>query len=543
MVQTSHREPVQPLRLILVLLAVNLIWRAVWLPVSRGAYTDGILQIDLFSHGPTYWPPLYGLLAHLCAAIPGLSLESAARAISLLAGTLAVVPIEAIARLLFGRRAGLMAALVYTFSPLALRWSLQVMTDAPFMALWTSSLAATLLAAEALWPGIFKQAGPAGDGASVSSHVEPESAPENASNPAAGMRWLAVASLCAALAAMTRYQGFFLFPVLGVVIVRSWTSVAKGGSASSAQGGLRRSGRMLWPLLPMVAVLVWFLSMQTGPIVRHLTQIGERTSPGSMGTTLLSYWYFFEQFVLDSPYFFTYGFFGFFLYGVFRTRFDSPGIRRCAWAAIFLTLAVLVSQSIFQAFQSRYLLPLLPLLCAWAGHGLAECRSRLTGRPIVFWTIALPAFLYGVVFSSMVAYFQGNPFIDLKEAAVYVRDEVPEEAGIFTTESFNEIAGPKLAFWSGGREIKSIESGPPRPGDYVVLSSFYGGWENYQMLKAEMIERYPARLIQSFERSAYPLLPDLMEEPQLSHAHPLWWYLRYRRQRFETVILEVLPPG
>ena len=122
----------------------------------------------------------------------------------------------------------------------------------------------------------------------------------------------------------------------------------------------------------------------------------------------------------------------------------------------------------------------------------------------------------------MVAYFQGNPCIDLKEAAVYVRDEVPEEAAIFTTESFNEIAGPKLAFWSGGREIKSIESGPPRPGDYVVLSSFYGGWENYQMLKAEMIARYPARLIQSFERSAYPLLPDLMEDPQLPHSHPLW---------------------
>ncbi len=505
-----------------VLLGVNALWRLAWLPASRGAYTDGILQIDLWRNGLTYWPPLYATLTRLFVLVPGMDLEAAARGLSLVAGTLAVAPLLAIARRLFGDRAALLAAICYTVSPIPLRWSLQVMTDATFAALWMGCLAALTIAASARWPQLFDP-GPSA----------PTPRPDEAS------KWFLLASLAGALAMLTRYQGILLLPLVALVVWRSGRGAEGPSSAGKYHPALIG--------LPWVVVPLWFLRQGWAPLEMHLAQIGERTSPGSTAQTLLNYWYVFEEFVLDGPYFVTYGIFGFFLYGLFRAQFATPRLRLSGWVALYLALSLLALQSVFQAFQSRYLLPLVPLVCIAAGHGLAVWERRCKERPLRFWGLAGPAWSYGLVFSSLVAFYQGSPFVDIKEAARWVSREAEPGARLVSTERYNRQIGPaKVVFWSR-REVgwlpAVLEAEALLPGDYVILPSFYGGlaaggWREYQTLKRDLVTRYGAQTVYVAPYVTYPLLPDIMEEP-LTHTNPLWWYLRYQPQRFETTVLRI----
>lgn len=501
------------------LVGLNVLWRILWLPFSQGAYTDGILQIDFFGWGLTYWPPLYALLARLFVWVPGLGLEGSGRLISIVFSSLAVLPVGYLARYLFGRRAALMAMLVYTVSPLALRWGLQVMTDATFMSLWIFAVAALLAASRRLWPDLFDQ----GDGRSPLK-------------PRDGAQWLLLASLLGTLATLTRYQGIILFPLFAFVTWRATRIESEELASARLRIGLST--------LPWLLVPVWLLRNGFDAIMVHYEQIGQRSASGSPVQTLLNYWYYFEEFVLTSPYTFTYGIFGFFLYGLFRLQFRTTRLRNSVWAALYLALAVLVLQSIFQAFQSRYLLPLLPFMCLGAGHGMAVWERRCENKRNRFWALAVPTLVYAVLFSSLVAFYQGDPFIDVKKAGKYLQSVSPE-ARIFTNEVYNEkIGAPKVAFWSGRRDIHYF-GGSTRPvaGDFIVLSSFYGGlgrggWTSYRQLKQEAMDIFFAVEVEVYGNAIYPLMDDIMQEP-MTHVNPLARHLRYFRQDFETSILLV----
>lgn len=515
------QKQLKPIHFTLGMILINFVWRLVWLPASQGSYTDGILQIGLFRHGLTFWPPLYTVLALPLAWVPGLGMEGSARLVSVIAGSLAVVPIDAIGRRLFGQRAALMAMLAYTVSPMPLRWSMQVMTDATFMALWMASLASLAIAAAAIWPGLFDQ----GD----------EKGQAEAHN---GYKWLMLASLFGALATLTRYQGIFLLPLVALTAFR-WTQTS---------GAPKPPRPLLLLFVPWLIVPAWLLHAGLGPIANHIAQISERTTPESTGQTLANYLMLFEQFLLSSPYFITYGIFGFFLFGLFRTQFATKRLRLAAYASIYLALAILILQSVFQAFQERYLLPLVPLVCIGAGHGLAVWEKKWKEKPARFWALAGPALGYALVFSALVALYQGNPFIDMKRAGRLLR-EAPEDATIYATERYNrDIGAAKLSYWSDhaitpfGKEI-------PVPGDYIVLSSFYGrtgaggggGWREYQVLKKEVETAYPYPVAElgRFAYVSLPLFPDIMEET-ITHTNPLAFIFRYRLQRFESVVYKVV---
>ena len=81
--------------------------------------------------------------------------------------------------------------------------------------------------------------------------------------------------------------------------------------------------------------------------------------------------------------------------------------------------------------------------------------------------------------------------------------------------------------------------GQLRPGDLIVLTSAYGGFQTYQSFCASLSRHAPVqRLGKPFRRLAYPLLPDIMEEPG-THPNPMAWQLRYQPQTFETAIFRV----
>ena len=518
---------------LLAFAGLNIFWRALFLPVNQSAYTDGILQIDMFRQGVSYWPPVYALLTRLVAWIPGLGLEGGGRLVSFLCGVLVLWPLMAITRRLFGLRAAFWAMAAWTVTPLALQWSLQVMTDMPFTLFWLATLAAALIAIECVLPGMFpnpEAAGPA--------------------NAVKGTQWLLIASFCGALATLTRYQGILLIAPLALAAWRI-------GRIGRALPG-RRALNSWITLLPWLAVPVWALQ-GIRSLQNHAQQIGARTGMGTWDT-LVNYLYLFEEFLLKSPYFLTYGLFGFLLYGLFRIQWGTARLRWSGWVCLYLGLAIFAMQAVFMSYQARYLLPLVPLACIFTGHGIAVWERHNQGRPLIFWGLVLPTLGWGLAFSALVAVYQGNPFKDIKSAAQYVGEKIPAGRRVFSNETYNrELNRPvKVGFWAGGREILFVDpirllmepaSNPLRPGDIIVLSSYnVANLELYNQIRRELLKRAPAHELKKFARFAYPLITDIMQEGGTAQ-NPLAWELRYQPQYYETTILEVegtpppAPPG
>jgi 4-amino-4-deoxy-L-arabinose transferase-like glycosyltransferase len=493
-----------------------LAWRAAFLPACDGSYTDGILQVECFRYGLTYWPPLYALMARVTSWIPGFGLEGGGRAASLLAGALVMLPLGAMGRRLFGLRAAFWAMAAWLVAPMALRWSLQVMTDMPMTALWTGALAALVIAVEAFLPELF----PDGQG--------------RAPRPRQGLQWLALATLLGVLAALTRYQGVLLAPL---TLLAAW----RLAPVARARGG--RPGRLWATQLGWLLVVAWALRHGTAPLANHFAQIHQRAGDqGAMFSLVQVYLNMFESFLLLSPYFFAYGLFGFMLFGLLRVNWATARLRWLGWMALGLTLAVLALQSVFSSFQERYLLPLLPLACLFAGHGLATWERHCEGRQWRFWGLAGPTLAHALVMGALVGAWQGTPFRDIKQAARFIRDHVSAAAGrrVVTNEFYNDkIGAVKVNFWSGGRPVTMLGTTRLVTGDLVLVSSFYAGGPDPYMRLIQTLKANPAiePMHAPFGCRSIPLFPDLMPEPY--NQNPMAWNLRYAPQSFQTTVFRV----
>lgn len=500
----------------LIAVAAALAWRGFFLPLANGAYTDGVLALDTFRFGLSYWPPFYAIVARLFAWIPGVGLENAGRLVSFLAGALAVIPIMALTKTLFGRRAARWAAVAWIVSPMPMRWSLQPMTDALMVALWSGSLASVALAVAAWRPDQF---------------IHSEGRPI-APDPKAGSRWLLIASLLGTLATLTRYQGIFL--LIPIAAVMAWRMLAK----KTQDSGLRTQDCL--SILPWLAVPLWLAREGITPLLTHFRQIEDRA------TRPIDYWMMVEEFVMRGPYFVTWGLFGFFLYGLFRVNWSTWRLRWAGWIGLALMLAILALQSAFMSYQERYLFPLVPLVCVFAGHGFATWQRRCESNRLRFAAVGGPAIAYALVFAGVVAWSQTQPFEDFKLAAERVAEMPAASIGrVFTNESYNakvdaEVGPPKAIFWSG-RAVKYLPQSiwsTLQPGDVVIFSNWYAQLplaQFHDFINAQM-QAMPLRLVGDFHSSALPLFPDLV--PRLNQ-NPMAMNFRYQPQNFETVVLQV----
>ncbi|MFP4379128.1 MAG: ArnT family glycosyltransferase [Candidatus Sumerlaeia bacterium] len=577
-------------RILLIFVAVNAIFRLMLINQNGGEYTDGILQLTQFERRDSFWPPLYTALAWLLRAV-GIDALFAGRLISWAAAVGVVFPIWRIARRWGGPGTAVGAVAFYTVSPMALRWSVRVMTDMPFLFFFMMSVAAIL---------------------------------EMTCTADAGQRSrrLIMATVWAVLAALTRYQGLMLAPVLGLGAV--WLLVkGRDWKALAAQA--------LWIAIPAWVLIGGF---------RHGEQVAARTGSETW-QTLLNYWNVLEMFIYIIPYAITIPVFCFFATGLATgpKQDDATKAVPLRWFFLYASICILVAQSLFQSFQTRYLLPLIPFIYICGGAGMArlwEVSRKRRLQALAGGLIAL-TLLFSTAFMLTSFFLQRGAFADIYNAGYYIQliKDFPEDGRVFTNETYNaDISAVKLSFASD-REAESIPdiaaltglqnklatiapmqllqmdaslnlrlrrdqqerlqmrapvtlttpqilalwksgqlpeaSGPAlRPtvmvsrdqlmeiwnsgqldemrvpamptGSILALHSAYGGFENLNFVEQLLASRYSLRPLPDavFRATLVPLLPDIMQEPG-THQNPMAWFFRYQPQRFETRLYLVGP--
>ncbi len=97
----------------------------------------------------TYWSPLYPLLAALASIVVG-DLELGARMVSVMSGTLLVIPVYLLTRDFYGKNAARIGACFVIVYPFLIRYSVSVMTEAIYAFLFTSAVLAGWIASSRL---------------------------------------------------------------------------------------------------------------------------------------------------------------------------------------------------------------------------------------------------------------------------------------------------------------------------------------------------------------------------------------------------------
>ncbi len=580
----AERETHRPEWIFLAaLIFINLAAKGAFLGINTGEYTDGVLQLTVFSTKAGLYPPLYGALAH-GLSFAGLSLETAGRLVSLCAAALCVVPVYWMGRQLAGAGAARLAGLLFTVAPMPWRWSVRVMTDSLFLLL--STLAMVLLV------------GTCGRDRRLAA------------------RCLAGAVAAAGLASLTRYQGVLFAPLLIIVLVMffrqfksvPWLSVVAGG---------------VWLLVP--AWMAW-----NG--FAHQGQFTSRTALTPLAT-VIAWWNTVESFVLISPYYFGYPLFvaavaGLFSFGrgsaqggdaeaarevplkrAFWCSGDTPprinagaktdrlkpvngtdgvdgpngmgkldgsdgldlpddldkahglvdgnssltdgfaepvGFHAAAWLWSAYAIMLLGLHAAFGSFQYRYMMPLLPIVVALAAVGFLWLERAVSGRRWIYSVALMASVIYLAFFSLAVVVLQREAFGDQREAAAFIRDGVPANTPIYANErygSFTNLGAVKLSFWSG-RRVSTLLSPDQllEPGSVVVLGTAYGGDEAVGALMQALSERYTLQPLmpQPFRSQLTPLMDDIMTDPMFNQ-NPLGWVMRYSPQYFATQLFVVRP--
>ncbi len=488
--------------------AVNLLIKFLFIRINLGEYTDGILQLLVLEIKAGLYPPLYGILASAISVL-GVDLEQSGRIVSVIAGGLGVIPVCMMARRLGGKSSVIFAAVFYTISPMIMRWSVRVMTDALFFT----------LCATALWMMM-----------EAWERARVVGAKRNAD------LWLAGAALASVAAALTRYQGAFLAIL--------WLLPA---------GAFVRYQRKL-PLRAMAVSLLWIAlpAWMAYHGMVHSKQFQSR-SMGGVFDIFLDYLNVAESFVYIAPYYFGLPVFLFALLGMARMRRIFPHARAFIWLWSLWAVIILVLQAMFQSFQYRYMMPVMPAVLVLAGVGAEEFERHMLsrGRRKIYSLLMLGAVIYLTVFTCAVMVFQRATFGDQREAARFIREEVPPSVPVFSNEqygAFTNLGSVKLTYWTG-RRVSLIgpylsRNGTSPPEKFlptpcvVVLGDAYGGDPFVVLQTTQLNLYYHMRTIGSAHVTTYPILDDVMANPMFNQ-NPMGWVLRYKAQFFSTQIVMV----
>ncbi len=488
-------EKTSPLLVLFFLLAANAVLRIVFFSINYAEYTDGILQITQFSHPTTLWPPLYTILAHVLGAITG-SLESGGKLVSLLASLALVVPVYFLAARMFTYTAAAFAGMLYTVSPIVMRWSVRVMTDSLFAFLFFTAIWLFVLCVDSIYQrkGSLAKMG-------------------------------AAFMLVAVPATLTRYQGLLLFPLALIILLIAIQHKSRGLPI------------LLVSFLLWIAIPLWIAVAGFG----HTQQFVQRTAATPI-TTFFAYFNNFESFIAFLPYFLTYPIAFLFLVGLFSLPYQELPARAFLWLFLYTFFAIIIVQSVFSSFQSRYLLPAILFIIVFAGYGLTVVEKALRPRySRVFSIVIIIALLYGLLFSCAVMVFQSESFGDIKDSALFVKENIEPGTPVYSNEIYKpEIVCPKMRYWSG-RDVQLYTGQPLPDGAVVCVHSAYGGKDAMRHFRRRLLPQNPEKIAQ-FEATIIPLLPDIMEEP-ISHQNPLAWIFRYHPQHTTTTIYTVENPG
>ena len=335
------------------------------------------------------------------------------------------------------------------------------------------------------------------------------------------------------MAGLTRYNAIALVPLQFYGLYRLY----------------KRPGQQkFWNMfLPALSLCSWLIVFQLIRNSAHGVQVQQRAS-------WIGYLNIGESFVYLFPYFVTLPIFCLMIWGwIIVVRRDSMIQKEFAATALYLVFVTIAMQTIFQSFQSRYLLPLIPIVTILAGCALARWRIRtlqekqpntLKWMYIIFFLI----WLNSAAWSTAVLALQRGMWGDIRRAAEFMKNNqlgTTPHTKVFSNEVYNRemgIVAAKLPFWSGIQTVLPLFENYNLPDDsYVVLHSSYGGMYQYLKLQDDLIRNYKVRKIEEFDDWIVPLFPDVMENPG-THQNPAAWFMRYHEQNFKTSIYFVEHP-
>lgn len=522
--------------------------RLALLNINQGEYSDGVLQITQFERTDSFWPPLYTALVWLLRQV-GLETLTAGRLVSWGASVLLVPLLWWTTRLWAGRRAAFFTLAVYAAAPLAMRWSVRVMTDMLFTTLLYAACTSLLI----LWSR-----------ARPSHKIMHEVTRDHSLQLFDKARrhpgtTLIVATLLAVAATLTRYQGLLLLPPLLGTLLGIWKYIPRTTRiyVCAAQGA--------WLLLP-----AWLQFQQFG----HVDQVVGRTSEFGIWQTLLNYWNLGEMFLYILPYILTLPIFAFFVLGLAKgpvrnSEQEANAALPLRWLLLYVGLAVVVAQAIFQSFQTRYLLPALPLVWTVAGAGFAQAERLLCVRGDrghkTFAVLATVALIWSLGFALTSTILQRQAFADIYTAGKYIQAlNLPQSTPIYTNERYGNKAGmdginlafaagrqvklmPEAEAWmifyaSGGTVPIPLDLPAMEPDSIIVVSSRNAlGMQSYSGFLRFLQQRYELTPMPNaiFNRSIVPLLPDIMAEAGSEQNPIAWAAYRYQPQIFQTRLLRV----
>lgn len=463
------------LKILLPFFLVNLITRMFLLNWNGAEYTDSIFMMSADHFGKAKWLPFYPLLMQLVNFIFN-DIELSGKIVSSLSASLAIFPLFFIVDRIWGRKIGVYILLLYSCSAIIMRWSLHVMTEAPFMLLF-------LLSTWCLLEFITDM----------------------------NKSYLRMATLFAALGAITRPEGIIMLPVLFALY--AWQFHKRGWRefASTIWIGIS------WALLPLWHILV------VGNFL-----YGNELKGGASDLTLYKLLTYFFSYLDIAPYTVGYPLFVLAIIGIIHA-IDNKKISHVLLFCYFI-LGWISVLPVHAAWSTRFLYPLVPLFLVFAAGGLAFIESKFNPQ----WAkkTVMVCMVYSVIFSGAVLVFQRDSYGDIKRSALYLKNNLQQEV-VYSDEL------TKTIFWSN-KKVKKY--GPNRnnikAGEYVVLHSFL---TDLQKELSYISQNHQSRIVYSTESLIIPLLADDIVPPLQSAVtnRPAIQLYRFTPQKFKSVIVEL----
>lgn len=385
----------------------------------------------------TYWPPLYPLLVGL-ATLLFRDAEFAGRFVSVVAGTLLVLPAHRLIRLWYGSRAALLGASLVALHPFLIYYSTVLLTESTYTLLFTTGVLAG-------WSAL--------SGGRARTYL------------------LAGAAFGACYLLKPEAAGFILL-LLSMILVRQ-IFVRATRLKTTARNALLLCAGFLSLAAPYLLYLrhetgAWTIS---GKLDRHLLQGSQRAVDGLTPLTLSSAPGFANAFAqLAKALRFEYELFNLIFPPVFvllvaLCLFRQSWTRERAWRELYLLsfIAATLAGYIVTLPNIRFLVPLLPLLLCWLANGIIEftewvdetcARFKVAGKfwprvrrlvaPLVVVCLLaslLPVFLY------LMRGDKWGDYYGQKRAAVWIKEHDASPAPVIMSTM------PIAAFYAGGRHV------------------------------------------------------------------------------------------
>jgi 4-amino-4-deoxy-L-arabinose transferase-like glycosyltransferase len=330
----------------------------------------------------TYWSPLYPFLIGITSLCFG-DLELSGRLVSVVTGSLLVIPVYWLARRLYGKAEAGVAALLTIISPPLVFSSTRVLSESLFTLLFTLGVLAALAALTQKRINLFFFLAGAAFGACYL--VKPEAIgfgmlmvvaalSRKLISQAGDTRSVVAEAVLAAL-------GFAILSLPYILYLRSetgkWTVSEKLTSSFGTSGGSDKWRALIEGGETTRADKLW--GGQRSPAVTGEAMESRDPSseprvtlqlPPPMSIVRNLYREYGDLFEMMTPLFF-------FLVGlgIVGTRWSPERAGREVWLFVFVT-SMLLGYA-FAGFEKRYIEPLFPILIVWSSRGLVGLEHRL----------------------------------------------------------------------------------------------------------------------------------------------------------------------